>query len=40
MFLAHLLEQTAIEHRDFTVAEKQQVGVYLETLKETLTEKS
>ena len=40
MFLAHLLEQTDIEHRDFTVAEKQRVGAYLETLKEALTEKS
>jgi hypothetical protein len=40
MFLAHLLEQTDIEHRDFTVAEKQQVGEYLEALKEALTEKS
>jgi hypothetical protein len=40
MFLAHLLEQTDIEHRDFTVAEKQQGGEYLETLKEVLTEQS
>jgi hypothetical protein len=39
MFLAHLLEQTDIEHRNFTVAEKQQIGEYLETLKEALTEK-
>jgi hypothetical protein len=40
MFLAYLLEQTDIEHRDFTVAEKQQLGAYLEILKEALTEKS
>jgi hypothetical protein len=40
MFLAHLIEQTDIEQRDFTVKEKQQVTEYLETLKEVLTEKS
>ncbi len=40
MFLAHLLEQTDIEHRDLNVAEKQQVVKYLETLKEALIEKS